>query len=167
MHELLTGVSIARVFTGTGIFVQGRYAYGVGERIAGFRPLHSEGLMEIGYFVTPRFRVLGLASGRYGHNGIDVTTLARATLPWDQYINHDRIAREHALNAGGAVSVTLSDTVELFSSAATTLAGRNTHGLTYAITTGLSWTVRESDATRAARKPTTALKRCLCQKGRS
>ena len=162
--EILAGVSAARVFTGSGIFVQGRYALGVGERILGSRPRHSEGQVEIGYFLTDSVRLVGIASGRYGHTGIDITTSARSTLPWEQYYNHDRIAREHALNTGGGVSLTLSDSIDVFASVLTTVAARNSHGMKYSLTAGVSWTFRQPSEVQAAGNRATPLARCVCQK---
>ena len=152
IHEMVTGVSVARVFTTTGVFVQGLYGFGVAERVVGFRPLHSEAQVEVGYFVTPAFRVMGSMSGRFAHNGIDLTQTSRADLPWDQYVNHDRISREELLNAAAGVSLSVSDRIDIFASVAHTLAGRNSHGLRYAFTTGLAWTLRESNSVRAARQ---------------
>lgn len=163
-NELLAGMAVARVFAERGVFVQGRYGFGVGERVVGFRPRHSEGQIEVGYFLTPSVRLLGLVSGRYGHNGIDITTQSRATLPWDQYFNHDRIAREHGLSGGGGISVTVRDSVDVFASVVTTLTARNSHGMKYSLTSGVSWTFRQADAIRQ-RNSSTALARCLCQKG--
>jgi hypothetical protein len=162
LPEAIAGVSVGKLFAERGTFVQGRYGFAVAERIIGRRPLHSEGQLEVGYFLSPSVRFVGLASGRYAHNGVDLTS--PSTLPPEQYYNHDRISREQGLNVGAAASFSVSESLDLFVSAVRTLTARNGHGLNRGITSGVSWTFRQADAVREQGGKRAQLARCVCEK---
>ena len=163
LREVLAGISVARLFADLGLVVQGRYAYGVAERVVQIVPQHSEGAIEVGYFVTPAVRVFAQGSGRVGHTGIDLTPQSSQLLPFDVFRHHDRIAREHALHVSAGTAVSITESLDLFASYMTTVAGRNTHAVNRGLSFGLAWSFRRSGGsiTRASRS---VLARCLCEK---
>lgn len=195
LRELQFGVAAAGLLDRvlSGLFVQGRYGFAVVQEAVNIRPNHSSGDIEVGYFVSPSVRVFAMASGRYTHAGIDlpIPPIARATLPPEQFLNHDRIVREHFFNLSAGTSVSITDAVDVFASFMKQQAGRNTHDVSRAVSIGMSWALKRSNANdrgaeaarrqprgdeerTAASRDTTAevtpaaarrsLLRCLCQK---
>jgi hypothetical protein len=148
-----------------GLFVQGRYAYGIAEKVVDISHNRSNANLEVGYFVTPKLRLLALSTGQLTHGGIDMVPNARTALgPLFQY--HDQISRINFLDIGGGVSFALTDRVDFFSSLLRTVAARNGHALDHALSLGLSWsfsTKRAND--RVIASTDRSLAKCLC--GRS
>jgi hypothetical protein len=167
LPEVLAGVSVAKLFAAQGLFVQGRYAFGVGKRVEGILPQHSEAQVEVGYFVTPTVRVMALAAGRASYNGIAWFPTMRRDLPWELWSNHDRLSSESFLNLGGGAAIALSDSLDLFGSFIATKAGANTHRVNRGITTGLSWSFRRRGPVDVAGGGERTLLKCLCEKSAS
>ena len=167
LPEVLTGVSVAKLFATQGLFVQGRYAFGVGKRTEGILPQHSEAQVEVGYFVTPALRIMALAAGRVSYNGIAWFPGMSSALPWELWSNHDRLSSESFLNLGGGAAVALSDSLDLFGSFIATKAGANTHRVNRGITTGLSWSFRRRGPEEVAGGGERTLLKCLCEKSAS
>lgn len=135
------------------------------------RPKYSEFALETAYFLGPTFRVFGMASGRYSHSGIDLTRASPQILPFEVFVNHDRITREHVLNLGGGAAMSLSDTIDVFGSYTRTVTGRNTHAVNRGIAVGITWSFdmrRTGETTSAQMREASAreesLVRCLCEK---
>jgi hypothetical protein len=164
---MLVGVSVAKLFASQGLFVQGRYGFGVGKRTEGILPQHSDAQVEVGYFVTPALRIMALAAGRLSHNGIEWFPTMRADLPWELWSNHDRLSSERFLNLGGGAAFALSDSLDLFGSFIATKAGANTHRVNRGITAGLSWSFRRSGPEEVAGSGERTLLKCLCEKSAS
>jgi hypothetical protein len=191
LRELQLGVAAAGLLDRfvPGMFVQGRVGFAVVEETVGIRPNYSSGDIELGYFVTPGFRIFGMAAGRYGHAGIDlpIPSIARVVLPPEQFLNHDQIVREHFLNVSAGASVAITESVDLFGAFMKQVTGRNTHEISRAISVGMSWAFKRqrndeiaarapaapSAPVNSARQPARALEptaakrsllRCLCQK---
>ncbi len=163
VREMLAGVTVGKLFANQGLVLQGRYAFGVAERVVGFTPLHSEAGAELAYFLTPAIRVFGSASGRLGHNGIDLTLQSRAVLPPQIWLNHDRVSRIDELNVGGGAAFSVSESIDLFGAFSRTVAGRNTHAVDRGISVGMAWSFRRSGAARTSSREN-SLAKCLCQK---
>lgn len=190
LRELQVGVAAAGMLDRLvpGMFVQGRFGFAVVEETIGIRPNYSSADLEVGYFVSPAVRIYGMASGRYGHEGIDlpVPAIARVVLPPEQFRQHDQIVREHYLNLSAGLSVSLNDSVDLFGAFMKQVTGRNTHEVSRALSVGMSWAFRHrrddlvtsaasapppSPGTSAAAGPNApqtaarrSLLRCLCEK---
>ena len=150
-----------------GLFVQGTYAFGFAQTVADISHNRSNAEMEVGYFVTPRLRLLALGTGQVTHGGIDMVANARVVLgPLFQY--HDQITQINFLDLGGGVSFALTDRVDFFSSLIHTVAERNGHAIDRGLSFGLSWsfsTTRAND--RAIASADRSLAKCLCGKGAS
>lgn len=147
-----------------GLFLQGRYTYGVVEKVLDISHNRSQLGLELGYFVTPSWRVVGMASGQRTHGGIDMPRNAASIWPREQFRNHDRITAEHYANVGGGMGWTVNDRFDVFGSVTRTVTARNTHKLHYAASVGVSITLRKpaADPFSAARRE--GLVRCICQK---
>jgi hypothetical protein len=163
---LQVGVSAAKLLDGVvpGLFVQGRYAYGIAEKFIDISHNRSNVDLELGYFVTPKLRVLGLSTARVTHGGIDLP-LNPFTLPPFELLYHDRIMREDFLNFGGGAAFALSENLDLFGSMLHTVVGRNGHPIDRGLSLGLSWsfsTARGKD--RAIASAEHSLSKCMCEK---
>jgi hypothetical protein len=171
LNEVQVGAYVARLLDPLlpGAFVQGRYSYGFTERVLDIAHDRSNADLEVGYFLTEKARVFGLASGQYTHGGLDMTPESRSVLPTELWTHHDQIDRQHYLNLGGGGSVSLSDSTDLFASVLTNVAGRNGHSLSRSINLGVTWTFsRRRDNPRTASRSdgeSRSLIRCLCEKG--
>ena len=167
LKELQVGVSGARLLDTIvpGLFVQGRYAYGFTEQVLDIPHNRSDFGLEVGYFATPKLRLLAIGSARLTHGGIDLPPNPRVNLPAIQFLYHDQIQREEFLNVGGGASFALNDKIDLFGSLIHTAAARNGHAVSRGLSVGLSWsfsTGREKD--RAIASADRSLARCLCEK---
>ena len=169
LRELQVGVSFAALLDGLvpGLFVQGRYALGFSENVLDFSNDRSLADVEVGYFVTPELRVFGMVGGHYQYAGLDLPPppipLGSVATP-EQVVNHDRIAKDRALNVAVGASISLTDSVDLFGSFMKTVAGRNGHAINRGISTGVSWSFQRKGPDQSARGRTGSLARCLCQK---
>ena len=170
LKELQLGVSGAKLLDTIvpGLFVQGRYAYGFTERVLDIPHNRSDFSLELGYFATPKLRLLALGSARLTHGGIDTPPNPRVNLPAFQFLYHDQIQRENFLNLGGGASFALSEKFDLFGSLIHTAAARNGHAIDRGISLGLSWTFSTSRANdRAIASADRTLAKCLCGKSAS
>jgi len=167
--ELQVGVSAAKVLDRIvpGLFVQGRYAYGIAEKVLDISHNRSTAGLEVGYFLTPKLRLLALSSARLTHGGIDMPPNPRANLPAIQFVYHDVIQRENFLNLGGGAAYTLTDKVDLFGSLIHTASARNGHAINRGVSFGLSWSFSTGQAKDRAisNSAENSLGRCLCEKG--
>jgi hypothetical protein len=169
VHEVQVGSYVGTTLDDLlpGMFVQGRYGYGIQEQFLGFSHNRSVGSLESGYFATPDIRVFGMVSGQRTHGGVDLYPAARVEWPVEQWRNHDRITRENFLSVGGGIGWAVNDSVDVFGSYSRMVAARNTHVLDRGIQVGLSLRLQKSLLERgivnlsAGRR----LARCACQKG--
>ncbi len=121
--------------------------------------------LELGYFATPKLRLLALGSARLTHGGIDMPPNARVNLPAIQFLYHDQIQREQFLNLGGGAAFALNDRVDLFGSLIHTAAARNGHAIDRGLSLGLSWSFSTSRGKdRAIAREDRSLAKCLCEK---
>ena len=166
VRELQVGTYVAGTLDRIlpGLFVQGRYAYGFAEQILDIPHNRSQLGLELGYFVTPSVRVLGMFSGQRTHGGVDMSLTSGRDWPAERFRNHDRIVAEHYANLGGGLGWTVNDTFDVFGSLATTVAGRNTHKMRYAATIGASIRLRKPAADPFSASRREGLVRCVCQK---
>jgi len=167
LKELQVGVSAAKMLDALvpGLFVQGRYAYGFTEEVLDISHNRSMAGLEIGYFVTPKLRLMSINTGQVTHGGIDLTQNSRVDLGPVLWSHHDQIDRVNFLNMGGGASYSVTENVDLFGSAIHTVGQRNGHAIEYGVTIGLSWSfsTRRGRA-RAIASAEGSLVRCVCEK---
>ena len=168
LNELNLGVSVAKVFESgvPGVFLQGSYAYGIAQQILDIPHNHSNVNLEVGYFLTPKLRVIALGSGQRTHGGVDGTL----ALGFDPILFpvHDQITRDNFFNAGGGIGYSMTERVDLFASLIHGLAfaQRNAQQVHTGLTVGLSWSFSTRRATdRAIASAEQSLSRCVCEKG--
>jgi hypothetical protein len=168
LNELQLGASAAKVFEAhlPGVFVQASYSYGIVQQVLDISHNRSMLSAEIGYFVTPKVRVLGLSGGQITHGGIDQSP----ALGFDpiRFPVHDQISRDDFLTVGAGVGYAMNEKIDLFGSVIHALASaqRNSHQINRGVTVGLTWsfsTKRAND--RAIASNEKALARCVCEKG--
>ncbi len=162
LNELQVGAYAAKLFT-RGVprmFVSSRVAYSFVEKVQDVSHNRTTGDLEVGYFLTPSFRVFGMATAQHTHGGIDLPLGGPSALPLRYQPVHDVIQKVHYLNAGGGFAYSLSDSVDMFASFSRHVAGRNGHVLNRGVTVGASW----SFSRRSKGDAVASLVRCICQK---
>ena len=167
LKEVQVGVAAAKLFEEAGhLLVQGRYGYGFTEKVLDISHNRSVASLEVGYFVTPRLRLMALSSGQRTHGGIDLTPNARAVLPAEQFLHHDQITRDIGLSVGAGASFSLTQTFDVYGSWLRTVTQRNGHLLDRGVTVGLSWSfsTRRAVGRGIARAEERSLTRCVCEK---
>jgi hypothetical protein len=152
-------------------FVQGLYAFGMSPEVAAnIAPKRSYGELQLGYLLNRHFTFQGSAALTWSHNGIDSDyNLFPNNLTQEQYLNHDRIARNKLLDAGGSIAYQVNRSTNFFLSVGHTFYGTNSHmrylvttvGFTKAFSTGLS---AEKTSARAALPEATKAVVCTCAK---
>jgi hypothetical protein len=131
-------------------YLQTRYTFVITQRetIRSYnlrvRPNHSRMDAELGYFLTRRWSVRGLASAQVTHSGLDTSdfppSIQLATN--ELWRHHDQISAMHYLNAGVGVDVSMTRSLDAFVTFEKTAWGENTHALNAGITAGVSWSFR-------------------------
>ena len=151
VNELQIGTYVGTTLDGLlpGMFVQGRYGYGIQETFQDVSHNKSVFSGEMGYFATPDIRVFGMVSGQVTHGGVDLSPTARLTLPPGQWQNHDRITRENFTTVGGGIGWTVNDVLDVFGSYTTMVQSVNTHILNRGLLFGASIRVQKSALERA------------------
>ena len=176
--EVQVGAYIARLLDAAipGAFVQARVGYGLMQQVADIN--HSRAMLdlEIGDFVTERFRVFAIGTGQVTFGGIDIPLAGPNSLPMSLQPHHDRIDRTDFLNVGAGASFSIRDSVDVFGSMVTNVANRNGHATNRGIDVGISWSFKRAgapsarDLARAAAETdrdaeSRALVKCVCQRG--
>ncbi len=88
------------------------------------------------------------------HGGIDTPDAGWRAMPAALAPHHDRIARLEMLDVGGGAQLSLTESIDLFGSFVTTVAGRNSHALARGLTFGASWGFgRSARPDRSAGRP--------------
>jgi hypothetical protein len=168
VNELQVGALVGATFDALpGIFLQGRYGYGIQEKFNDISHNRSIFGLEGGWFATPDVRVFGMVSGQVTHGGIDLSPTARLTLPADQWRNHDRITRENFTAVGGGLGWTVNDVIDVFGSYTTHVSAVNTHVLDRGVVIGASFRLQKSMLERGIVNLSAGnrVARCACQKG--
>jgi hypothetical protein len=136
LREAQVGVHVGGVRAP--FYVQGRYAFGLSERLGGRRRRRSNVDTELGWFVKPKLRLFAFELGQISHGGIEIRP-GLAGLTGDDILNHDRFGRANILDVGGGVGVALARSMDLTCGALRTVAGENVHAARYAFSVGASW----------------------------
>lgn len=170
VHELQVGTYVGTTLDDVlpGMFLQGRYSYGIQEQFLDISHNRSMYSLESGYFATPDVRVFGMVSGQVTHGGVNAGP--RAGLTPAQFLIHDRITRENFLNVGGGIGWAINETVDVFSSFTKQVSALNTHVLDRGILIGASIRLQKPASERgiinlSAGNRGMKLARCACQKG--
>jgi hypothetical protein len=122
-------------------YFQLRYSYVITQQILGIRPNKSRIDTEFGYFLTPRLAVRALAGSQVTHTGLDFPKdfPSRTNNLW---FHHDQVSAVSYLNLGGGVSYSITNSVDIFATMATSVWGHNGHALNTGLSAGASWSFR-------------------------
>ncbi|HEX7795514.1 MAG TPA: hypothetical protein VF456_14230 [Vicinamibacterales bacterium] len=165
LKELQFGASAAKLLDKfvPGLFVQARYGYAVTEKTVEFAHNRSLVDLEVGYFVSPKLRLLALTVGQRSHGGLDLTPNSRVDLG-PLFEHHDQIARVNFLNEGGGVAYTVNQKIDLYGSLIRTVSERNGHAIDHGLSLGLSWSFSARRAgSRAIASADHSLSKCMCE----
>lgn len=122
-------------------YVQGRYSFGVFDRVIGRRRNRSNIDAEVGWLVSPRLRVFAFELGQISHGGIElVRDLFPRNLTAEEFHHHDQLARANILDVGGGAALALTPSMSVVGSVLRTVTGVNTHADTYGLSVAASWT---------------------------
>jgi hypothetical protein len=153
-------------------FIQGRYAFGFSQEVAGVARRRSYGEVQLGYFLTRRLSLQGALIWTYSHNGNENDYIRFPdNLTDEQWRNHDRISRAKLLDVGANVGYALNRSTSIVVGAGRSVAGANTHlramvvtvGVVKAFTTRLA--IEASPETASLAQPSKALV-CTCAKSK-
>jgi hypothetical protein len=111
------GADLGRLLSG--LYVQGRYAYGTAERVNNFPFTRSNIDLEGGYAIVPRVVIRALMDRQIRHQGPSLDELA---VDW---VDHDRFIAPSYLNLGGGVSVSLTRSTDIYALWIPTVSGSN------------------------------------------
>src|SRR5262249_26153845 len=102
LNELQVGAYVARVLDAIlpCAFVQPRVPSGFMQPVADIGHRGAMRDLEVGDFVTERFRVFALGTGQLTRGGIDIPIMGPIGLPMPMQSVHDRIDRTHYVNVG-------------------------------------------------------------------
>ncbi|HEU4457139.1 MAG TPA: hypothetical protein VFR81_28985 [Longimicrobium sp.] len=136
LREAQLGASIG--FVRPRFYLQGRYAYGVSQRVIGRRRNRSTVDAEAGFFLGPRVRVFAFELGQVTHGGLEIRP-GLAGLTAQELPHHDRLGRANILDVGGGAAVAVAPSMDVVVSALRNVGGDNIHAAQYALTVGASW----------------------------
>jgi hypothetical protein len=166
--ELQLGMSAGHAVTAVvpGLFLQGRYSYGFTQRTLSTYHDRSNVDGEIGYFVTPRFRVLALTTAQYTHGGIPLTLDLFRNPDSPLVHHHDQLARSRFVDAGAGVQLSVTRRLDVFGSIMHTVHGYSAHALDRGISIGISWGLgKGGPPDMLGDDAKHVLPKCLCEKG--
>ena len=103
----------------SGLYVQGRYAYGTAERVNNFPFTRSNIDLEGGYAIVPRVVIRALMDRQIRHQGPSLDELAA------DWVDHDRFIAPSYLNLGGGMSVSLTRSTDIYALWIPTVSGSN------------------------------------------
>ncbi len=136
--EYRVGVSVGRRLNPIlpKAFVQGQYALGMSPLIAAnIAPKRSYGELQLGYLLNRHITLQGSSVLTWSHNGIDSDyNLFPNNLTDEQYLNHDRVARNKLLDAGASIAYQVNRSTNFYVSVGHSFYGTNSH-LRYLVTT--------------------------------
>jgi hypothetical protein len=146
-------------------YVQGRYAFGMVQQIAGVAPKRSYLEFQLGYVFTRRLFVQGSTVYNHSHNGIDfINGVFPNDLTEEQYLNHDRISRINLLDVGASVNYGITRRTNVFFGWGRSIEGTNTHLRDVVLTLGVtkSFSTRGGEGHMFAGAPTEPNKELVC-----
>src|SRR5262249_39731236 len=111
------GTSLAPVFSGA--YVHVRYTYAIAERVQGFSFTRSIIDLEGGQALGPRLTLRGVLGWQIRHTGPRLVELAT------DWVNHDRFIAPSYFNAGGGLSINLTERTDLYGLWTMTVSGNN------------------------------------------
>jgi len=143
LRELLVGTNIGwqggESFLPNAFF-QTRINYSFVEKVLGRSHNRTNIDMEVGYFLTPRLAVTGIASYAKHHGGLDYDSSRTIPEQWtpEELLNHDELMRSDQLDVGGGASFRVSRSTSVYANVLTIAWGINGHALNTGIIAGIN-----------------------------
>jgi hypothetical protein len=103
----------------SGLYVQGRYAYGIAERVNSFPFTRSNIDLEGGYAIVSRVVIRGLMDQQIRHQGPALDELA------GDWVDHDRFIAPSYVNLGGGITVSVTRSADITALWVATASGSN------------------------------------------
>ncbi len=155
LRELRLGVNLGRRLDPIlpRAYFQTQCSYAVVQSTFDIRPDRSRVNAELGYFLTKRLSLSALESLMITHSGLGFPedfpkVIQTPTNPiWH---HHDQISRENFLNLGLGGAFAVTESVEFFASALTTVWGENMMALNRGLAFGAIWNFRTRRFVRQA-----------------
>src|SRR5262249_18508547 len=124
LRELLVGTNIGwqggESFLSNAFF-QTRVNYSFVEPVLGISHNRTNIDAEVGYFVTARLAVTGLATYAKHHGGLDYDSSKAFLQQWtpEEYLHHDELMRADQLDVGGGASLMISKSTSVYANVLT------------------------------------------------
>jgi hypothetical protein len=124
------------------MYIQGGYSFGWLQRILGISKTRQHGELEVGYFITPSYRVFGVLVGYVTNGGLNLFADFKGppyTTVDPMFYHHTQITRDNNLDFGMGFDYAMSARWDLYFSGLRTLDGRNMHATSYGLSFGAVW----------------------------
>jgi hypothetical protein len=147
LRELLVGTNLGWQ-GGEGFlskaFAQTRINYSFVEKVLGRSHNRTNIDAEVGYFLTPRLALTGLASYAKHHGGLDYDSTKTPRDQWTQqeYLKHDELMRSDQLDVGGGGSFLINRSTSVYANVLTIAWGINGHALNMGVIVGINFRFR-------------------------
>ena len=154
LHEYLLGSSFGARLDQllAGSYVELTYSYAFVEHVLGIHHDRSNGLLELGYFLTPSLSMRGIATGFYTHGGVNGVAADRLPPP-EIFLHHDQIGHESGISVGGGLSYVLTGSTELYVAYLTQVQGRGGHKIKDSLSFGVSYSFSPEQVVRRVFPP--------------
>jgi hypothetical protein len=148
LRELLVGTNLGWQ-GGEGFlskaFAQTRINYSFVEKVLGRSHNRTNIDAEVGYFLTRRLAVTGIASYAKNHGGLDWDStkgrLQDQVTP-EEYLKHDELMRSDQLDVGGGGSFLINRSTSVYANVLTMAWGINGHALNMGVIVGVNFRFR-------------------------
>jgi hypothetical protein len=126
------------------VYTQTRFSYGFVERVLDRSHNRTNIDSELGYFLTPRLALSGLASFQKHHGNPLDRDFSKGPEQWTEEEEHDHMGllRADQLDVGAGVAFRLNARTSLFATALHTVWGRNGHPIQAGLIVGINWRFR-------------------------
>jgi len=147
LRELLVGTNVGlqggESFLPNAFF-QARINYSVVERVLDRSHNRTNIDAEMGYFLTPRLAVTGIASYAKHHGGLNFDSTRTPLQQWtpEEYLNHDELMRSDQLDVGGGAAFMVSKSTSVYANVLTMAWGINGHALNTGVIAGINFRFR-------------------------
>jgi hypothetical protein len=123
------------------VFLQAQYSYAFVQRILDISPNRSSIQAQMGYFLTPRLSLLGLAQWNHTYRGFDVNfDIRHGGLTDEEFLHHDQLGKIRLLDAGVGAAFDVNRKMEVYASWGRTVSGANGHFHSSVLTLAISRT---------------------------
>jgi len=122
-------------------FIQAQYSYAFVQPILDISPNRSDVQAQLGYFLTPRLSLLGLAQWFHTYRGVDGDfSLPHGGLDDEEFLHHDQLGKLRLVDAGFGASFAVNPKTEVFASWGRSISGVNGHYHTSVLSFAISRT---------------------------